>query len=534
MKPQIAKQILILFLTLASSSLLFAGQGNLTFEQRVAAQRAIEGVYWRHTIWPAENPQPKPALEKILSSSALRKKTEDYLHRNAALEVQTGKAIQPEQLQEEIDRMAKETQDPELLNELWAALDNDPNRIAECLARPILVDEVAQQIDDFEGWYEKNQNRLKAISVNWDYFYQLPKLSRSGAATDTLRSLQSEAANTWTATKTTGAPSGREAFSAIWTGTQMIVFGGYNGTSIVKTGGRYNPATNSWSATSTTNVIPREGHSAVWTGTELIVWGGDNSTGRLQSGQRYNPVTNVWISISTSGAPTARGGQTGVWTGTELIIWGGKSASLLEKSGGRYNPVTNSWTATNLTGAPAGRYSHTAIWTGTQMIVWGGYDGSKRISSGGRYNPSTNKWTATNKTGAPSPRDLQSAVWTGKEMIIWGGENSLSVNTGGRYNPKTNVWIAVTNTGAPSARQNHRAVWTGTQMILWGGFNPGIGNFKTGGKYNPKTNTWVPTNTTGAPSARRFHEAVWTGTQFITWGGFTGTNETKTGGRYTP
>ena len=28
--------------------------------ERVAFQQAIEEVYWRHRIWPTENPDPKP------------------------------------------------------------------------------------------------------------------------------------------------------------------------------------------------------------------------------------------------------------------------------------------------------------------------------------------------------------------------------------------------------------------------------------------------------------------------------------------
>ena len=39
---------------------------TLSFEDRVAAQRAIEEVYWQHRIWPKENPGPKPALDTLL------------------------------------------------------------------------------------------------------------------------------------------------------------------------------------------------------------------------------------------------------------------------------------------------------------------------------------------------------------------------------------------------------------------------------------------------------------------------------------
>ncbi|MFL6597491.1 MAG: hypothetical protein ACJ8KF_05945 [Chthoniobacterales bacterium] len=43
----------------------------------------------------------------------------------------------------------------------------------------------------------------------------------------------------------------------------------------MNTGGRYNPSTDNWTATSTTNApAARESHVAVWTDSEMIVWGG--------------------------------------------------------------------------------------------------------------------------------------------------------------------------------------------------------------------------------------------------------------------
>ena len=63
--------------------------------------------------------------------------------------------------------------------------------------------------------------------------------------------------------------------TAVWTGSEMIVWGGYDGISLLNTGGRYNPSTDSWTATSTTNApAARADHTAVWTGSEMIVWGG--------------------------------------------------------------------------------------------------------------------------------------------------------------------------------------------------------------------------------------------------------------------
>ena len=54
-------------------------QRTLTFAERVAYQRAIEEVYWRHRIWPKENPKPKPSLDEVMSAQQIEKKVEDYL-----------------------------------------------------------------------------------------------------------------------------------------------------------------------------------------------------------------------------------------------------------------------------------------------------------------------------------------------------------------------------------------------------------------------------------------------------------------------
>ena len=74
-------------------------------------------------------------------------------------------------------------------------------------------------------------------------------------------------------------PNGRQFHTAVWTGSEMIVWGGqsfYNGSNhYLNTGGRYDPDTDAWTATSATNVPHgRSFHSAVWTGSEMIVWGG--------------------------------------------------------------------------------------------------------------------------------------------------------------------------------------------------------------------------------------------------------------------
>src|SRR5690606_40491178 len=121
---------------------------------------------------------------------------------------------------------------------------------------------------------------------------------------------------------------------------------------------------------------------AVWTGNEMIIWGGrDTLTGNLvNSGGRYNPANDTWSvdPTSTSGAPSTRGYHSAVWSGSEMIIWGGSEldGGSFVNTGGRYDPSADTWGApTDTFGSPVPRMFHSAVWTGSEMIVWGGYGG---------------------------------------------------------------------------------------------------------------------------------------------------------------
>ncbi len=85
---------------------------TLSFAERVAYQRAIEDVYWRHRIWPKENP-PKPSLDAVISQAQLEKKVEDYLLNSQAMEEYYKEPLSAEQLQGEMDRMAQQTRQRE-------------------------------------------------------------------------------------------------------------------------------------------------------------------------------------------------------------------------------------------------------------------------------------------------------------------------------------------------------------------------------------------------------------------------------------
>ncbi len=115
----------------------------------------------------------------------------------------------------------------------------------------------------------------------------------------------------------------------------MIVWGGTDSLGNTTTGASYNPTTNTWTAVTTADAPSgRSGHTALWTGTEMTIWGGDPS---INSGANYRATTNTWRPTTTTGAPAGRSGHSSVWTGNQMVIWGGESGALTN-TGGRYTP----------------------------------------------------------------------------------------------------------------------------------------------------------------------------------------------------
>jgi hypothetical protein len=79
-----------------------------------------------------------------------------------------------------------------------------------------------------------------------------------------------------------------------------------------------------WRPLAATALSARWLHTAVWTGAEMVIWGGYVSS-YFNDGGRYYPADDAWLSVSTlgSGPPAARAWHTAVWTGAEMIVWGG-------------------------------------------------------------------------------------------------------------------------------------------------------------------------------------------------------------------
>src|SRR5205085_977526 len=119
---------------------------------------------------------------------------------------------------------------------------------------------------------------------------------------------------------------------------EMIVWGGLNDNRSLTDGGRYDPATDSWTPLPPGSPIVAGG-SAIWTGSDLIVWGWEPDHPSVLSEARWEPTSNVWSSIRSMSIPGLEPlSSLAAWTGNGLIAWIQPDGPLVS-----FDPAADDW-----------------------------------------------------------------------------------------------------------------------------------------------------------------------------------------------
>lgn len=339
----------------------------------------------------------------------------------------------------------------------------------------------------------------------------------------------------WTPLSTEQAPTARKLHSVVWTGKEMIVWGGLidGAGNATGDGAAYDPATDSWRALSNQGApAARHSHQAVWTGSHMLVWGGYKKGGYAKDGGVYDPETDTWSPIGD--APiNGRTRHGTVWTGDELVVWGGLANKALS-DGARYSPGSKKWQTLPGSG-PHSRASHVTAWSGSDLLVWGGTDTLDWFADGSRLDIDGGTWNGLASAGAPSLRESASGLWASDRLLVWGGWNGGDyLDTGALYDVTTNSWAPMMDS-APTGRSGHVTVWTGDELFIWGGCTGDscATLLADGGRYTA-TEGWTLVD--GAPelSARTGAMGIWTGTEVIVFGGAGASLKPVAGGARAP
>jgi hypothetical protein len=258
--------------------------------------------------------------------------------------------------------------------------------------------------------------------------------------------------------------------SAVWTGKLVLVWGPFIRLS-------YDPAANRWRQFPRSPLGDGSAGLVVWTGHELIGWGGGCCGDVSKDGAAYNPATRRWRKLPA--APVA--GQqrpTGAWTGRELVVLPGRDPDNKKTGGAAYDPVRDAWRT--ISPPPQERLGSSVVWDGKELLVVGGWGppdakGFRRLTPFAyAYDPAADRWRAL----APLDqgqygRALAPVVWTGTKLLLWGGQTryggqDVLAPHGLAYDPKANRWAQLP--GAPlNGRIGPLGVWTGKALLVWGG-----------------------------------------------------------------
>lgn len=326
---------------------------------------------------------------------------------------------------------------------------------------------------------------------------------------------------------------GRRGAAIVWTGEQLIVWGGTtpgagpppeNGWPVASDGGIYDAAADAWFPLPS-GPAGRSGATALWTGEEMLVIGGG-----APGGAAYRPATRQWRPLLTHPLPAA---PAAVWTGAEAVLWGGESP------GAAYDPAGDSWRDI-APGPLTSRSEHAAVWTGTEMIVWGGLvddaeaaaagTGYSWSQDGAAYDPAADNWRQL----SPAPDGLElshpTAIWTGSEVIVVGHEamdrdhepTEDPAVAAAAFNPASDKWRVLATPRFSAIAQVdgfgvHSAVWAETRLVVWAGRDLLAATGPELWIYDPAEDAWE--RGASSPINADDPELVWTGETLFAIGG---------------
>lgn len=268
-----------------------------------------------------------------------------------------------------------------------------------------------------------------------------------------------------------------EPMDAVWTGTELIFWGGY----------AYTPDAGSWRELpplqAWASFLPTTGF---WTGTEAIFCCGATGSVAVRGFDTFDktsnapfpldpPVKAVWTGelmlVAAEGTGVAAYDPdtdqwellaeppTGigfgpffevVWTGSEMIVW------TLNEIGIALDPETRSWRTLPDPPETLEDFTHDDVaYAGNQLIVWGSYDHSQfrpepKGVAGAILDLQTNEWVelpqplTDPKPCECLPQGEQTTVWTGESLLISTSRLSRDTHTNEpaliAYHPDSNQW----------------------------------------------------------------------------------------------
>lgn len=521
-----------------AAALLLLATGAVSAQSLRSAidcEATVQATYWQLRSDGKAGVFPLDRYRNVLVQRAERTAREvEYVRERR------GRDIDARDLQLEIDRIERDTKSPEALKTLFAALGNDPQRIGECLAKPLLaermsMDAFARDAQAQAGTRYRAETELARLRAGR---VKLPAAGR----VETVDLVPFDALMKALAASPdpSAGRSGVDPFAnhALW---PSLAKDQHAGSAIALLRAF---RVGEWM------VQPPVAHREAPLWSPLVETFGDFRAlrGQYRNGKLELRVmrwpkqdfSTWWAASARRFAPDYTAKAT-----PQLQLQAVTVAPI-----GEWQPMRRFDSYDFLRLASASDDGQVVISTGTEMLVWGGvvnygdipfdvdpddYSTTTPTNFGAAYNPATDSWRSLSTVRAPSPRQGANAVWTGTKMLVQGGANDSNTGSevfyrnGGLYDPVADSWTAVANAPNAWAVNSFGAsvVWTGSKAIFFGGHSIVTNPFSasnTGAIFDPATGTWnsfaiASTQIGGAMPNRTEHAAVWTGSTMLVFGG---------------
>jgi len=316
----------------------------------------------------------------------------------------------------------------------------------------------------------------------------------------------------------------------VWTGTELLIWGGVQGSHelpMAGDGAAYDPVTRAWTPMPTSPLSPRNTAFAAWTGTRALFWGGGNgSPVPLMDGASYDPASRTWTMLPTAPVRAdARARQAIVWTGTQMVV-------IQPKAGAAFDPAAGTWTTVPALPDVAGwqPFAIGAEWTGSQVITW---VASQSPANGMRFSayswvPGSRAWASVPGRPDDAYFPFGAAAPIGGRLLFLGGNScppgaSCPVQDfydGAWFDTSSGTWAYLPQTFSGGSGP---AVWTGSAMVVFAaraGASTGPPNRPpdipagAAAAFNPSTGSW--TDLARCPISDLIYASLaWTGRQLI-------------------
>jgi hypothetical protein len=329
----------------------------------------------------------------------------------------------------------------------------------------------------------------------------------------------------------------RSGATVVWDGSELLVWGGAarkDEDVFRANGAAYNPATGRWRVLPAAPLSPRSGQAAVWTGHELLIWGGYNSAEQLTAdGAAYDPSSNSWRMLPA--APmSARTDAFAVWTGSQAIFLGGHADVFNETAGNdgdgaSFDPVSDTWRHLAAPYAPSGHglQFSAVVQTDGELLAWSEWEHTIVLSPNATtaqygadlfsYDEQDGQWRSLSTLPGVFTA-ISYGFWTGTAVVALGdnfcGGCAGPPQSGSESEFKPATGERVTLPRDPLGVGQPAAVWTGGALFEYGPTSEVVGGAAA---YDPTRGAW--TRIASAPPGCQNPDLslIWTGRQVLSY-----------------